>query len=123
MRINESGGGPVHLAPFPDGPSVEVLVDDGVEGRQLASAKVTLAPGAAMPEHDHGESEALVISIAGELVFSGADGEQRLTPGAVGHIARGERVRVENRSDQESSMMVVFTPPSFVRALMDWPVS
>lgn len=62
MRINESGGGPVHLAPFPDGPSVEVLVDDGVEGRQLASAKVTLAPGAAMPEHDHGESEALVIS-------------------------------------------------------------
>lgn len=114
MRINESGGGPVHLAPFPDGPSVEVLVDDGVEGRQLASAKVTIAPG---------ESEALVISIPGELVFSGADGEQRLTPGAVGHIARGERVRVENRSNQEASMIAVFTPSSFVRALMDWPVS
>lgn len=123
MRINKSGEGPVHLA-FPDGPRIEVLVDDGVEGRQLASAKVTIAPGATMPEHDHGESEALVMSIAGVLVFSGADGEQRLTPGAVGHIARGERVRVENRSDSGGvSMIAVFTPPSFVRALMDWTVS
>jgi hypothetical protein len=46
MRVIAAGTGPVRQAPFPDGPTAEVLVDDQAGAGQLATARVKVAPGA-----------------------------------------------------------------------------
>lgn len=66
MQISEYGTGPHHRAPFPDGPVVEILTDTGAGHRQLAAVRVEIPAGGSMPEHDHGESETLVVPLEGE---------------------------------------------------------
>ncbi len=74
-----------------------------------------------MPEHDHGESEALIVLIDGDLVITTEDDELKLDLGVVIHIAHGERVRVQNVGDRTAAMLAVFTPASFVDRLAAWP--
>ncbi|MGH3570557.1 MAG: hypothetical protein ACRDS0_40700 [Pseudonocardiaceae bacterium] len=46
---------------------------------RLAAAHVTIPPGGGMPEHTHGESTALVIPLAGELLIRSAEHQEKVT--------------------------------------------
>lgn len=121
MQLFTAGAGRFHQAPFPDGPNVEVLLDDDADGRRLSAAHVMIAPGAAMPDHDHGESEALIVPLAGELVISDDKQKLEIRAGVVVHLDRGERVRVDNHSEHPASLIAVFAPAAFIGAFADWP--
>lgn len=99
--------------------SIEVIVEPSAGGgAQLAMIRVTIPPGAVMPTHDHGASEALLIPEEGSLVFYDADQQpRRLKPGSVAVIAPHERVRAENPTDEAARLLICFSPPSFVEAL------
>lgn len=98
--------------------TIDVLAEPGHGGEQIAAVRVTIPPGASMPRHDHGESDALLVPLAGELLLTGADGQvERLASGTLTVVAAGERVSVENRTAQPASMLVCFAPPTFVAGL------
>jgi quercetin dioxygenase-like cupin family protein len=94
--------------------AVEVLV----ETDHLAVIRVTLPPASKMPRHAHGESEALLIPLAGQLLVAGGDRcVERLAPGVLATLAAHERVSVENPTTQPASMLVCFGPATFVETL------
>src|SRR4051794_28529976 len=99
--------------------AIEVLVEPGVgETERLAAVQVTIPPGAAMPRHSHGKSEALLIPLAGELLLVGIDGRvERLAEGTLAVIAAHERVALQNPGVERASVLVCFAPPTFVEAL------
>lgn len=123
MQIVATGSGPVHQAPFPSGPAAEILIDERPGTGRLAAAHVVLPPGGGMPEHEHGESEALVVPLTGELVIVSGDQQEKVAPGVVVLLARGERVRLANDTSAPVSLLAVFAPASFVRALSSWPAA
>lgn len=123
MRVLPTGSGPVHRAPFPNGPSAQVLVDEQSADGQLAAAYVTIPVGGTMPEHAHGESTALVVPITGELLIRSGQREEKVAPGVVALIDQGERVSVTNETSQPVSMLGVFAPAGFIGAVASWPTS
>lgn len=98
--------------------TIDVLAEPGHGGEQIAAVRVTIPPGASMPRHDHGESDALLVPLSGELLLTGGDGHvERLGNGTLTVLAAGERVSVENTTAEPASMLVCFAPPTFVEAL------
>lgn len=123
MRVFGLGSGDVRRAPVEGGPTVEVLVGgDRAEDRNLAAAHVLVPPGGVMAEHEHGESEALVVPQSGRVVISGGGIEETLEPGVMALVGVGERVRLENpSSSEEAFLLAFFAPPGFVEELASWP--
>ncbi|MDN5697371.1 MAG: cupin domain-containing protein [Rubrobacter sp.] len=96
----------------------------GGEGERLAAARVVLPPGGGMPEHDHGESEALVVCQGGEVLLRSGEQEEILDEGKMSLIAVGDKVSVENTSATEpATLLAFFAPPEFVATLGSWPVA
>ena len=124
MRLVRMGEGEAHAAPVEGGPVAELLVG-GEEGGRLGVARVVVPPGGGMPEHEHGESEALVLPQEGRVVIRGEDGrEQTLDPGTMALIGVGERVSLTNPSGSEEAVLLAFFAPSaFVRTLASWPAA
>jgi quercetin dioxygenase-like cupin family protein len=89
----------------------------------VAAARVTLPPGGGMPEHDHGESAALVAVQRGRIVMRAGGEERELEVGAVAAIDVGERVSLRNPGDEPASLLAVFTPAGFARTLAAWPAA
>ena len=77
-----------------------------------------------MPEHDHGDSAALVIPLERAVVIVDvADGrELEVSPGSVVTIPAGDLAEVRNPADLDAPIMVVFDPPDFTSQLDSWPV-
>ncbi len=124
MDIIHIGFQPVRKAPFPNGPSVEILAEQlPIEGRKIAAAHVHLPPGSMMPPHAHGESEAIVTPLNGQVVLASDDQHEVLEPGMIAMIAIGEKVRVENATSEPVSLLAVFAPTSFITALASWPIT
>lgn len=121
MRVVATGSGPAHRAPFPKGPSAEVLVDEQSANGQLAAAYVTIPAGGTMPEHAHGESIALVVPFTGELLIRSGRHEERVARGVVVLLDQGERVSVSNETSQPASLLGVFAPAGFIGTLVSWP--
>lgn len=121
MRVLPIGAGTVRQAPFPDGPAAEVLIDEQVGGGQLAAAHVTIPPGGAMPDHAYGESTALVVPLTGELLIASGQHQEQVTQGVVVLLDHGERVRLANETNAPVTLLAVFAPAGFVRALSSWP--
>jgi quercetin dioxygenase-like cupin family protein len=123
MRIVKPESTTIHAAPVEGGPTVEVLIGEGpTEGGKLATARVTVPPGGGMPEHDHGESEALVVVQSGRVVIREGGREETLASGMMASIAVGERVSLENPSFSEpASLLAFFAPPGFARTFEAWP--
>lgn len=125
MRILELGSGTARVAPMEGGPRVEVLVGEGdTEGANLSVAHVLVPPGGGMPEHEHGESEAVVVAQSGrvEIEVRGGARRETLEPGKMALIGVGERVTLENPSSSEpASLLVFFAPSDFVKAFGSWP--
>lgn len=124
MRVVRIGKGEAHTAPVEGGPTAEVLVGGG-DGGNLGAARVVVPPGGGMPEHEHGESEALVVPRSGRVVVRGEGGrEETLEPGAMALIGVGERVASTNPSDsEEAELLAFFAPAGFVGNLASWPVA
>ena len=78
-----------------------------------AAIHLTVKGGARMPEHDHGESDSLLIPLTGRLILRGRATETQLECGMVAFVATGERVSVENPTTAPASMIVCFAPPTF----------
>jgi uncharacterized protein (DUF2249 family) len=91
MRVLSTGTGPVRRAPFPHGPTAEVLVDEQAGAGQPAAAYVTVPPGGGMPDHAHGEPTALVVPLTGELLISGSGAahQGKVTVGVVVLLDQG----------------------------------
>lgn len=123
MRVLTTGTGPAHQAPFPNGPTAQVLVDEQSASGQLGAAYVTIPAGGRMPEHAHGESTALVVPLTGELLIRSGQHEERVAPGVVVLLDQGERVSLFNETGQPVSMLGVFAPAGFVGALTSWPAA
>ncbi|MCA3748806.1 MAG: cupin domain-containing protein [Rubrobacter sp.] len=117
MRVLRAGSGVLRAAPVEGGPKAEVLA----AGENLSMARVVLPPGGGMPEHDHGESEALVVVRSGRVVLRSGEREEELEAGAAALLGVGERVALTNPSSEEAHLLAVFSPPGFVRNLEGWP--
>ena len=109
-------------APFPGGPTVQVVVGAAAD-TPVGVLEVTMPVGGAMPEHDHGISAVLLAPLAGRFRLVEAVGGRAntLEPGTVATIPVGVRVRLENAGDVEARTLVVLTPPDFAERLRTWP--
>jgi len=119
------GSGALRRSPVPGGPLAEVLLGAG-DDAPVGVVSVTVAPGGAMPEHDHGPSAVVLIALAGGAqVVDVADGERvvPLTPGTITTIAVGRRVRLQNPGPDDARLLVVVSPPDFARGLAAWPAA
>lgn len=112
-------------APVPDGPELEVVIGAD-QGHPFGVLDVTVPAGAAMPEHDHGVSEALLVPLAGSLRLVEAGETERVTelePGALATIPVGCRVRLENAGATEARLLVLLDPADFVAQVERWPAA
>ena len=122
VRRWDAATGERRRAPFPDGPTVRVVVGPD-EGASAGVLEVTMPVGGAMPEHDHGGSAVVLAPLAGRFRLIEADsGEENvLEAGAVATIPVGARVRLENAGSVEARTLVVLTPPDFAARIDTWP--
>jgi quercetin dioxygenase-like cupin family protein len=95
-----------------------LLVGPGDEGcAHMAAVSIEVPAGRRMGEHAHGDSEAVLTVVSGEVVLRAGDRTVRLRPGVLAHIAAGERVEVENPGDRVVSLLAIFSPPEFAARL------
>lgn len=122
MYLTRIGTTPRRRAPIPGGPTMEVLVAAGISDN-IAMVQVWIPPGGGLPEHDHGPSEIVLIHLSGSIELRQDDQLHRLGPGAVAHIATGERVSLTNPGSEPAVMMIVASPPEFVGRIASWPAA
>ncbi len=121
----EIGRGDRRQAPMPGGPSAEVLFGDQADER-LGAVHVVVPPGAALPAHEHGDSESLLISLAGRaLLTDAADGGAtvELEPGVMATIPIGHPVELRNEEEEAARLLVVFSPADFATRVREWPAA
>jgi len=94
----------------PADPTVQVLIDRGTGDGQLAATQVVIPAGSGMREHDHGDTQALLVPLAGELVVTSGSQRESITPGTVVLLERGERAQLANLAGEACTMVMVFTP-------------
>lgn len=122
MYTTRIGTTPRHRAPIPGGPTMEILVSAETSGN-LAMVQMWIPPGGGLPEHDHGPSEIVLVHLSGSIELRHGDQHHLLAPGAVAHIATGERVSLANPGTEPAAMMIVASPPEFVARLAKWPAA
>ena len=122
MYLTRIGTTPRRRAPLPGGPTMEVLVAAETSDN-IAMVQVWIPPGGGLPEHDHGPSEIVLVHVSGSIELRHNDHQHRLAPGAVAHIATGERVSLINPGTEPAVMMIVASPPEFVARIANWPAA
>jgi quercetin dioxygenase-like cupin family protein len=122
MHITRIGSTPRRRAPIPGGPTMEVLVGADTSDN-VALVQVWIPAGGGLPEHDHGPSDIILIHLSGSIELQHGDQQYTLEPGAVAHIATGERVKLANPGTEPASMMIVASPPGFISRLASWPAA
>lgn len=122
MYLTRIGTTPRRRAPIAGGPTMEVLVAAETSDN-LAMVQVWIPPGGGLPAHDHGPSEIVLVHLSGTIELRQGEQLHRLAPGAVAHIATGERVSLTNPSTESAVMMIVASPPEFVRRIAGWPTA
>ncbi len=121
----EIGRGDRRQAPIPGGPSAEVLFGDE-DGERLGAVHVVVPPGAALPAHEHGRSESLLISLAGRALLADAEpggATIELEPGVMATIPIGHQVELRNEEDEAARLLVVFSPADFATRIREWPAA
>lgn len=115
------GSSTIRQAPLPAGPTAEVLIDERAGAGRLAAAHLTILPGGGMAEHTHGDATALLVPLHGEVVVRRGDYEEKAAVGVVVILDQAERVSLVNQTSEPASLLAVFAPAGFVRALAGWP--
>ena len=80
-----------------------------VHGEELTLAVVEIEPGAALPEHHHG-NEQLGIVLRGSLTFRVGDEERRLEPGGIWSIP-ADTPHSATGGPEGAVVLDVFAPP------------
>lgn len=119
MHITEIGSHP-RRSPGINGPSAEPLIANGVSDL-LGVIHLEIPAGVAMPEHDHGASQIVLIPLSGAVELRQGENISPLSHGMTAHIDAGERVGLANTSDTAASIILVATPPQFVHRVANWP--
>ena len=119
MHVSEIGTHP-RRAPGINGPSAEPLITSGIS-ELLGVIHLEIPAGVAMPEHDHGASQIVLIPLAGALELRQGEHTSPLSYGMAAHIGVGERVGLANTGDRPASVILVATPPQFVHRVATWP--
>ncbi|MFG1905643.1 cupin domain-containing protein [Kribbella sp. NPDC048928] len=122
MYLTRIGSTPRRRAPIPGGPTMEVLVAPETSDT-IAMVQVWIPPGGGLPEHDHGPSEIVLVHISGSIRLRQGDEQHDLAPGAVAHLATGERVSLTNPGTDHAVMMIVASPPDFITRVASWPAA
>ncbi|MGW4560845.1 cupin domain-containing protein [Streptomyces sp. NPDC004561] len=122
MHIAEIATTPRRRAPLPNGPTAALLTTAETSD-QVAVLHVELPVGAAMPEHDHGASQIVLIPLSGSVEVRHAGEARTLTAGTTAHIATGERVSLANPGTEPASIMVLASPPEFADRVKSWPLA
>lgn len=121
MHVADIATSPRRRAPVPGGPTAALLTTAETSDR-VAVLHIELPAGAAMPEHDHGASQIVLIPLSGSVELRHNGETRTLTAGeAAAHVALGDRVALANPGDQPVSLIVVASPPEFADRLASWP--
>lgn len=119
MHISEIGTHP-RRSPGINGPSAEPLITNEAS-ELLGVTHLDIPVGVAMPEHDHGASQIVLIPLSGAIELRQGERTRSLSNGMVAHIGVGERVGLANTGDMPASVILVATPPQFVHRVAAWP--
>lgn len=120
MYVSRVGTHP-RRAPGASGPSAEPLLTSSVS-EAIGVVHLEIPAGVAMPEHDHGASQIVLIPLSGSLELRQGERRERLLIGTLAHVGVGERVGLANLEGVPATVLVVASPPQFVdRIASAWP--
>ena len=120
MYVAQVGTHP-RRAPGANGPSAEPLITSSVS-ESIGVVHLEIPAGVAMPEHDHGASQIMLIPLSGALELRQGEHRSRLKCGTAAHIGVRERVGLANLEDGPATVMVIASPPQFAdRIASAWP--
>lgn len=109
MRVIAANHESSHPSSAPGDPTVQVLLDHLPTGQQLSITQVSIPADSRLREHDHGDAEVVLIPVFGELIARSGSQRERLVPGRVALIPRGERVEYANETPAPATMIMVAT--------------
>ncbi len=109
-------------APMPGGPIATPLIPAGTSS-QVAVIHIEIPAGGGMPEHDHGDSEIVLIPLSGSFDIHHDGKIQSVSVGNTVHIGTGERVRLANPGTESATVMVLASPPQFAERVASWPAA
>lgn len=120
MHVSEIGTHP-RRSPGVNGPSAEALITSGVS-ELIGVLHLEIPAGVALPEHDHGASQIVLIPLSGALELRQGAHRLPLSYGMAAHVGLGERVGLANPDNVPATVMVIASPPEFVdRIATVWP--
>lgn len=122
MHIADIGATARRQAPIPGGPTAALLTPSGTSD-QVAVFHLEIPAGGAMPEHDHGASQIVLVPLVGQVEVHHDGRSTLLSPGMTAYVGVGERVRLANPGTGPASVVVVASPAEFADRLASWPAS
>jgi len=123
MELVRKGEGARRQPPAPNAPTVEVLVGGEEDSPDVGVVRVSVPAGAAMPEHDHGGSDVVLVPVVGSVEISDAHGTIIVAVGDAALVRKDERVSLRNPTDSAAEIIVAAAPPAFVASIRAWPTA
>lgn len=125
------GGDAVRVTGPGDAPPRRPASGRGLRARVLAGGEaggaprtglveIDIEPGASLPEHDHGEAEALAYVVDGRARVSSGDRSEDVVGGAAVHVPRGAKVAIANTGSDRLRLLVSFSPAGFEQRFTSW---
>lgn len=93
-----------------------VIDESNLGGKELEVAEVTIPAGTTTPSHGHGAIEVLYV-LSGTYEHEVNGKLYRLTPGMVGIVRPGDKVRHTATKDGNTKLLVIWTPAGEARRL------
>ena len=121
MRVTGPENAPARHAPRASGMRARVLAGPEPELSSRAGlVEIDIAPGRSLPEHAHGEAEALVYVVSGQARFLSESRSEEVPAGGAVHLPRGTQVAITNRGVDTLRLLVVSSPAGFERSFLGW---
>jgi len=121
MELIRAGEGAQRRPPTPNAPTIEVLFGGGDESPDVGVLRLSVPAGAAIPEHDHGGSDVVLLPVAGSVEISDAAGTITVGVGDAALVRKQERVSLRNPASSDAEVIVAAGPPTFVASIRAWP--
>jgi quercetin dioxygenase-like cupin family protein len=93
--------------------------DDGGPG--VGVVRVEVPAGAVMPEHSHGGSDVVLVSVDGTIEITKGPDTLVIEAGDAALVRSDETVALRNPGAQAAEVLVAAGPPHFVAGIRQWP--
>ncbi len=123
MELVRAGEGTRRRPPAPNAPTVEVLFGGDDRSPDVGVVRVSVPAGAAMPEHDHGGSDVVLIPVTGSVEISDTAKTISVGVGDAALVRKDERVSLRNPASSDVEVIVAAGPPKFVASIRAWPAA